>query len=181
LYCRSERQAFRAFLLLWRFLLAHKSAAWLVWASCIHAILVYAPMGENYGCKKAGLQRMVKVLYKQKTRVLQRRDTGHWTYLDCLKHVLGAESRNRTGTLSPARDFESRASTYSAISATHPAIMADLPHRSNSYVLTGMVMPFSTRVSLLAWAIWRLLPRRDFPYHEAAFKQDNQFTRLLHN
>ncbi len=35
----------------------------------------------------------------------------------------GAESRNRTGTLSPARDFESRASTYSAISATQTAIM----------------------------------------------------------
>ena len=37
---------------------------------------------------------------------------------------IGAESRNRTGTLSPARDFESRASTYSAISATQGVIMA---------------------------------------------------------
>lgn len=35
---------------------------------------------------------------------------------------LGAESRNRTGTLFPARDFESRASTYSAISATRPLL-----------------------------------------------------------
>lgn len=35
---------------------------------------------------------------------------------------IGAESRNRTGTLSPARDFESRASTYSAISATQAAL-----------------------------------------------------------
>jgi hypothetical protein len=34
----------------------------------------------------------------------------------------GAESRNRTGTMFPPRDFESRASTYSAISATQPLL-----------------------------------------------------------
>jgi hypothetical protein len=42
-------------------------------------------------------------------------------YTETLK-LTGAESRNRTGTLSPARDFESRASTYSAISATQPRL-----------------------------------------------------------
>ena len=36
--------------------------------------------------------------------------------IDC--HMIGAGSRNRTGTVSPPRDFESRASTYSAIPAT---------------------------------------------------------------
>ena len=36
--------------------------------------------------------------------------------------TIGAESRNRTGTVSPPRDFESRASTYSAISATQPIL-----------------------------------------------------------
>ena len=56
---------------------------------------------------------------------------------------VGAESRNRTGTLSPARDFESRASTYSAISATHFAIMAELQPSGNSYVVSAMVMPAS--------------------------------------
>jgi hypothetical protein len=39
-----------------------------------------------------------------------------------IEFTVGAESRNRTGTLFPARDFESRASTYSAISATVPAL-----------------------------------------------------------
>lgn len=38
------------------------------------------------------------------------------------RSLIGAESRNRTGTLFPARDFESRASTYSAISATQRAL-----------------------------------------------------------
>ncbi len=61
-------------------------------------------------------------------------------------YFFGAESRNRTGTLSPARDFESRASTYSAISATHSAIMSDLPRGSNSYVPTERLMPFSASV-----------------------------------
>jgi hypothetical protein len=45
--------------------------------------------------------------------------------------MIGAESRNRTGTLFPARDFESRASTYSAISATQASIMTELRHSSN--------------------------------------------------
>ena len=43
----------------------------------------------------------------------------------------GAESRNRTGTVSPPRDFESRASTCSAISATQGRIIYDLGHSSN--------------------------------------------------
>lgn len=65
---------------------------------------------------------MPKVLKKQKTRILKVRVAGHWTLLHFLKHVLGAGSRNRTGTLFPARDFESRASTYSAIPATRDAL-----------------------------------------------------------
>ena len=41
--------------------------------------------------------------------------------------VFGAGSRNRTGTLFPARDFESRASTYSAIPATRLALWPICP------------------------------------------------------
>src|SRR4051812_49567069 len=40
-----------------------------------------------------------------------------WTGLDGVGLCLGAGSRNRTGTLLLARDFESRASTSSAIPA----------------------------------------------------------------
>ena len=55
--------------------------------------------------------------------------------------MLGAESRNRTGTPSLARDFESRASTSSAISAREDAIMPDLRARSNRYAIGNIVTP----------------------------------------
>ena len=54
-----------------------------------------------------------KVLLERSTLVKREWGKGRCLFID-----IGAESRNRTGTLSPARDFESRASTYSAISAT---------------------------------------------------------------
>jgi hypothetical protein len=40
-----------------------------------------------------------------------------WMLLSCKKQNYGAESRNRTGTVLLPRDFESRASTSSAIPA----------------------------------------------------------------
>ena len=46
----------------------------------------------------------------------------------------GAGSRNRTGTLFPARDFESRASTYSAIPATRDALSL-ICHNLASFML----------------------------------------------
>ncbi len=42
---------------------------------------------------------------------------GLWASLDFLKLIDGARGRNRTGTLLPTRDFESRASTNSATRA----------------------------------------------------------------
>ena len=77
---------------------------------------------------------MPKVLKKQKTRILKVRVAGHWTLLHFLKHVLGAGSRNRTGTLFPARDFESRASTYSAIPATRDELSL-ICHNLASFML----------------------------------------------
>jgi hypothetical protein len=41
--------------------------------------------------------------------------------LNCKKQNYGAGSRNRTGTMLPPRDFESRASTSSAIPARFAA------------------------------------------------------------
>ena len=85
---------------------------------------------------------MPKVLKKQKTRILKVRVAGHWTLLHFLKHVLGAGSRNRTGTLFPARDFESRASTYSAIPATRDALLLIYPDPA-SFLLCLSFIPFA--------------------------------------
>lgn len=46
----------------------------------------------------------------------------------------GAESRNRTGTMFPPRDFESRASTYSAISAAQESIITDFAPQCNRVI-----------------------------------------------
>src|SRR3990172_8173673 len=60
-------------------------------------------------------------------------ERGAWTLLDCSGYVLGAGRGNRTPMVSPPRDFESRASTNSAIPAACPEHSA----REANYALIG--------------------------------------------
>lgn len=68
--------------------------------------------------KYSGCQRTISNGIKQKTRENVMFYAGFWTLWDGKKHRLGTGGRNRTGTGSPPRDFESRASTNFATPAT---------------------------------------------------------------
>ena len=68
-----------------------------------------------------GLQQTLLHVIKQKTRSLRGEVRVSWMLLNCKKQNCGAGSRNRTGTMLPPRDFESRASTSSAIPARFTA------------------------------------------------------------
>ncbi len=61
----------------------------------------------------------------------------------------GAESRNRTGTPSLARDFESRASTCSAISATRQLL--SLIYVAGATSKSGHFLVATNRISMTAW------------------------------
>ena len=70
-----------------------------------------------------GLQQTLLNVIKQKTRNLIGEIRVSSTLLNYVKHNYGAGSRNRTGTMLPPRDFESRASTSSAIPARFVALV----------------------------------------------------------